>query len=243
MGRWDMINRVIPFLIIFKLTMSIAIAKPDREYVRLSKREVKNIVISFLEENIPWDGNRVRISYRGPREDILLPKGDIKYDISARPSNLLGKVSLTIRFYVDGRLERRIWAKAYVRVLDKVVITTRPLGMHQIVGKDDIKLISADLTKIPIDAARDPAEVLGKRTKRPIDANVPLRMGLLEPLPLVKRGNIVLIVAESKYLRVTTLGKIEEEGQKGQIVKVVNISSGKEIYAKVIDSRTVKVDF
>ena len=84
---------------------------------------------------------------------------------------------------------------------------------------------------------------MGKRTRRSIDANTVLQPNLVELPPLVRRGDIVLIVAESEGLKVTALGRIKEKGTKGQIVRVENIDSHKRIYARVLDSNHVKVDF
>jgi len=60
---------------------------------------------------------------------------------------------------------------------------------------------------------------------------------------LVKRGDIVFIIAESSGIKVTALGQVKEKGRKGQIVRVENIDSNKGIYARVLDSNSVKVDF
>jgi flagella basal body P-ring formation protein FlgA len=72
---------------------------------------------------------------------------------------------------------------------------------------------------------------------------VVLRTDLIELPPLVRRGNVVVIIAESDVLKVTALGEVKEKGRRGETIRVVNLSSKKEIYARVVDSNTVKVDF
>ena len=66
---------------------------------------------------------------------------------------------------------------------------------------------------------------------------------MLERPPIVERGDMVMILAESGGLRVTVPGKILEKGYRGQLVQVQNTMSRKNIYAKVIDEATVMVDF
>jgi len=54
---------------------------------------------------------------------------------------------------------------------------------------------------------------------------------------------MVLIIAESEGLKVTALGKAKEKGRRGEMIRVLNIDSRKSIYARVLDSSRVKVDF
>jgi len=87
-------------------------------------------------------------------------------------------------------------------------------------------------------------EILGKRTRKAIDANTVLRPDLIEFPPLVKRGDVVTVVAESGGLRITALGVVKERsGRRGDRIRVENLDSKKSIYAQVVDSKTVKVDF
>ena len=79
--------------------------------------------------------------------------------------------------------------------------------------------------------------------KRNLDVNTPLRLTFLEIPPLVKRGDMVTIVAETDVLKITTKGVVTESGCKGDVVRVVNVNSRKELFAKVRDARTVEVDF
>jgi flagella basal body P-ring formation protein FlgA len=86
-------------------------------------------------------------------------------------------------------------------------------------------------------------EVLGKRTKRAINTDEVLRTDHIELPPLVKRGDVVSIIAESDGLRITALGEVKKKGCRGERIRVLNLDSKKCIYACVLDSKTVRVDF
>jgi flagella basal body P-ring formation protein FlgA len=79
--------------------------------------------------------------------------------------------------------------------------------------------------------------------KHQIRAETPLKEWMLVRAPIVKRGDMVTILAEAGGLRVSVPGKILEKGYKGQLVRVQNTMSHKKIYAKVINDATVRVDF
>ncbi|MBW2359226.1 MAG: flagella basal body P-ring formation protein FlgA [Deltaproteobacteria bacterium] len=51
-----------------------------------------------------------------------------------------------------------------------------------------------DLANLPSNVITKREEALGKRTKRTIDAKVVLRTDLIELPPLVRRGDVVLII-------------------------------------------------
>jgi flagella basal body P-ring formation protein FlgA len=89
----------------------------------------------------------------------------------------------------------------------------------------------------------DPDSVLGKRTRRAIGSNTVMRANLVESPPLVKRGDVVVILAESGALRITALGQVKKKGRLGESIPVMNYDSKKVVYARVIDSNTVKVEF
>ncbi|MEE9611432.1 MAG: flagellar basal body P-ring formation chaperone FlgA, partial [Desulfatiglandales bacterium] len=71
----------------------------------------------------------------------------------------------------------------------------------------------------------------------------PLKEWMLERPPIVKRGDMVTILAESGVLRVTVPGRVLEKGYLGELVRVQNAMSKRQIHARVINNSTVVVDF
>jgi flagella basal body P-ring formation protein FlgA len=112
-----------------------------------------------------------------------------------------------------------------------VVVTRKPLGRYKPITEDDIMLQTVELTHLSSNVVTDPEAVLGKRTKRAIGAQTPLRADSIE------------IIVESKGLKITTRGLVKKKGRLGDRIPVVNVDSKKVLYARVIDSNTVRVDF
>lgn len=86
-------------------------------------------------------------------------------------------------------------------------------------------------------------DVTGKALKRDVPANTIITGQMLESRVAVRRGDVVTIIAENSRLIVQSKGKIVEKGCVGDTIRVKNISSGRELMAKVINSSTVKVEF
>lgn len=216
----------------------------SRSYVEIDKQKIREIVSDFIIQNSPREDKMVRIKEIRVPQSVFLAKGRITYKVSSpRSWELMGKCSIAVEFSVNGHSQKRVWATARVEVLGPVVVTRKPLGRYKPITEDDIALKTMDLADLPSNVITDPEAVLGKRTKRAIGAQIPLRADVIELPPLVKRGDLVVIIAESQGLRITARGRVKKKGRRGERIPVVNVDSKKVLYGRVIDANTVKVDF
>lgn len=53
----------------------------------------------------------------------------------------------------------------------------------------------------------------------------------------------MILLVENDQFKIITYGEVKEEGRKGDRIKLVNSSSKKEVYGRVLSSSTVQVDF
>jgi flagellar basal body P-ring formation protein FlgA len=216
----------------------------SRSCVTIQKQKIEEIVSDFLLQNTSHENKNIRIKAIRAPEEVVLPKGQISYKVTAADNQpLRGQCSIAVEFSVNGYDQKKIWTSAVVEVLGPVVVTRKPLGRYKPIDEDDIELKTMDLSDLPDDVITDPEAVLGKRTTRAIGAQVPLRADTIELPPLVKRGDLVMIIAESKGLKIMTRGQVKKKGRLGEQIPVVNLDSKKILYARVLDANTVKVDF
>ena len=209
----------------------------------ITPQRIEEIVKGFILTKMRWDPEAVSIKIT-PVKEITLAEGKITYEVTPRKKEAyLGTTNLSVDFLVDGRLEKKAWVTAEIEVSEEVVVSNRPLKRNDVIAKEDVRLEKMNLADLSPNVITDPGEVIGKRTKRVVDAGTPLQQTFLEMPPLVKRGDLVTIVAESEVLKITTQGVVTENGCKGDMVRVINTSSRKELYATVRDSRTVGIDF
>lgn len=215
-----------------------------RNSIEISKEKMETIVSDYILQNLADTQGDAEIKDIQVTESLQLPKGNIRYRvISPRNSDLMGKVLFSIDFDVDGKFQKRVWATATIEVSADVVVTTKPLGRLKLITEDDIRVQKMDLAKLPSDVITDPEAILGKRTKRAIGEQTALRADHLELPPLVNRGDMVVIIAESEGLRITARGQVKKKGRLGERIPVINFDSKKVLYALVIDAHTVKVEY
>jgi len=215
-----------------------------RKSVEIPKSRIERIALDYLEPRLPWDRNKTKITLSSTSDVVNLSDEDFTAEVSLpNRTNLIGSVPLLVRFFVKNQVERKIWVTATISVESPVVIAKQAINRRQIITEDMIDVVAADLAKLPSNAMTDREEVVGKRALRVINPSEVLRTDLIELPPLVKRNDIVTIVAETGALRVCTKGEVKENGRRGDRIRVMNLDSKKEVFARVVDPTTVRVDF
>ncbi len=216
----------------------------SRGFIEISRERIEKIALDFIYKKIPYEKNRVRVKKIRVNRSVVLPKGRVTCKVVSPPNmDFFGLIPLSISFNVNGVFQKKVLVTVDIEVLTEVVVTKRPIGRYKMITGDDICLQKRDLSNLSSNIITNLEDVLGKRAKRAINAKTVLRADLVEFPSLVRRGDIVSIIAESDSLRITALGEVKEKGRKGQRVRVVNLDSKKGIYARVLDSNTVVVDF
>ncbi len=215
-----------------------------RSYITITKSKTADIVSGYIRKKLAGLGSGATLKNVIVSKDLILPAGSVEYRvINEKHADYSGRMAVYVDFTVDACFHKKIRALVDIERLGNVVVTSRPLGRHKIITRDDLAVQRVDISKLSVNVISEPDRVIGRRTKRSIDPSTILRTDLVELPPIVKRGDVVTIIAESGALRVTALGKIKKRGHRGERLKVMNLDTKKVIYARVIDSSTVRVTF
>ncbi len=132
-------------------------------------------------------------------------------------------------------------AGGHERELQQVVVSNMPLGIDHIITEGDVRVVSRASNSSR--EAHSLSEVVGRRVRRPIGKNNTIKMDYLDAGDVIRKGEMVIIMAEKGGLKVTTKGVAKDDGSSGEMIRVENISSGKVITGRVIEPGIVKVDF
>lgn len=234
-------NRIDPDQLVLQIPSRIIV---ERSFIEIDPEKVKALVSDYIAQNLMNQIGDVRIKEIQVSDSLILPNGRITYTVEPpRNDTLAGKIPFTVNFDVDGKFYKRVWASATIQIFTNVVVTKKPLGRHKPISEDDIEMQRMDLAQLPSDVITDPDVVLGQRTRRAIGSQTALRPNLVEFPPLVRRGDVVVILAETAGLKLTAVGQVKKKGRLGERIPVVNFDSKKVLYARVLDSNTVKVEF
>ena len=109
--------------------------------------------------------------------------------------------------------------------------------------KVDIRLIRKNVSHLPSRILTDVGKVVGLMVKHSVKEGTCLKEWNLERSPILQKGDMVTILAESGDLRITVPGRVLEKAYSGGFVRVQNSMSKKEIHARVVNHSTVRVSF
>ncbi|NMC74287.1 MAG: flagellar basal body P-ring formation protein FlgA [Geobacteraceae bacterium] len=210
----------------------------------LKEKAIRDAVSSFLLDRTKDAGMEIRIKKIGATGDMTVPSGNVTYEfIVSRQWEGWGKSLLGLVVRVDGQIVKNLSIPVEVEALAGMVVSLRPLERGEVIGEGDVALQKRDIASAPGKVCRELDQVIGKKVRVAVRGNMPIRGDFLEKVPLVKYGQLVTIIAENGSLRVTAAGKAKGAGAEGDTVLVENLSSRKDIHARVVDSGTVAVDF
>ncbi len=180
----------------------IKVTRASRE---ISEEEIREIVEAFLLRRIQWRRENVelKINYNGR---VLVPSHkEISYKvIPFKTLNQKNVYLLDVIFKADGQVVKKVRVTAKIDRRIPVFFTSRPIDRHQIISENDVFMEERRISDLPQKVIWELEDVIGKRARRNIPANTILRKNLLEHSSLIKKGDLVTILAESKTLKITT---------------------------------------
>lgn len=206
--------------------------------------ELKAAVASYVQAKtagLGWETRIKRVTITGK---ATLPAGPLDFEVIAPQQwEGWGSVNLTVYARQNDRMVGNISLRIEVEALADMVVALRQLDTGAVLAPADISVQRRDVAAVSGRFIRSSADVVGKKTRTTLKANQPLRMDQLEKVPLIKSGQMVTIIAENDVLKVSVAGKAKGNGAEGDIIMVQNLSSLKDIPARVVSASTVQVSF
>lgn len=231
------------------LTEDMQVEAPEKIRItrasqRIEPRDIESAIVRALHTQMSWAPEQTTVHELRGISAVLLPPGPVDYDVTfPLNSDFLGPTSFTVAFRVAGNVETRLYGTAYIEVTQDIVMTARPLARNEIIEAADVRLTRMNMARLPRRVHLRPEDVIGKRTKRPIQANSIIHTYEVEALPTVQKGDVVLMLVESSLLKVSTMGEALDSGMRGETIRIRNLASNREVRAIVVDKKTVKVPF
>ncbi|MBR9985559.1 MAG: flagellar basal body P-ring formation protein FlgA [Desulfosarcina sp.] len=215
-----------------------------RQAATLPTQRIQRAVEMAIRSRMPWKNEDVTISDITLDETIQLPTGRLTYRIEpSRNEDYLGRTILPLQLFVDGDLVRKVWVNATISVMADVVTVVRPLGKHAYIELADVSVERRDLSDLSSDTVSRIEDALGNRTTRMIYPQTVLQSYMFASPPLVRKGDIVKIVASAGPMIITATGMVKQQGCKGEMVRVVNTDSNRIITARVTGPGAVAVNY
>jgi flagella basal body P-ring formation protein FlgA len=242
-------NRLLRVTVI-AVILSAALFSPLKNNVEaagtavLNEARVRQIITDYLLQKTKDLGMDIQLKKVGFSGEVALPAGNTSYEVvSPQEWEGWGRGSLALIVRVDDRVVKNIPLNVEVEALADVVVAVRAMERGMVLEKGDVALQKRDMATVPGRTCRNLEEVIGKQVRVGLRGNYPIRSDYLERLPLVKRGQLVTIIAENDKFRITSSGRVKGNGAEGDTVQVQGMNAQKDITAVVVDASTVRVEF
>lgn len=157
------------------------------------------------------------------------------------PSGSRPTGNTTVGVRCTGGTPWTVYLSVKVAVYGKVVVATHPLVPGSPLSLADIHLERRNLEQLRQGYLRDPAQVAGKRLKRPLGLGAVITPEVLEIPKLVRRGQQVILIAKVPGLQVRMKGQALEDAGAGEHIRVRNNSSQRIVEGTVTADGIVQV--
>jgi len=135
----------------------------------------------------------------------------------------------------------KMYLSTTYKIFGKVVSSNQFVPRGAIIQASALELIEFQINKINYGSFSDTKYVAGMTAKRAIKANKIITPNLLTPPRLVKRGDLVTIVASNQAISIRMKGTALSHGKMGEQISIRNNQSKRIIKGTVVEAGRVLV--
>ena len=204
-----------------------------------------DLVTAFVAQELGREAAEVEVAFDGVtarRLDRLATAG-LRFAVTrAGDAPLaLGPNGLVLLGYEGREVRDRLSIAVQVKAYSPVPVAGRTIARGQTLTAGDI-VVERRLSDDAAAAALTPADLVGRRAQRAVPQGAAIEPEMVADVPLVRRGDVVTVIARAPNIQVKTLGVALEDGAARQTIKVRNVDSRKVLAVVVEAPRTVVLD-
>lgn len=208
---------------------------------------VHSVITGFVRDEIDREGSidpatRLEIDVRWQGDLLLENPGVVDYQVrklSSRPFR--GPAVTRLDVIVDGQVERTMAITVDCRLYQDVVVTNRVMRRGELLTDDALEIEERDVTSLK-HGVFDRIEALETmQAARPIGAGDVITRRHAEPIPVIHRGDQIVMQVVSSNMAVEAVGVAMQDGGVGEQIRVKNNDSGKVVRGQILEAGLVQV--
>lgn len=149
---------------------------------------------------------------------------------------------LSVRVSCSGATPWSVLVPVRVETTARFVVARRALVPGTLLSADDMQTVERRIAGFADCCADDPTALVGQKVRRPVPADAPIPLDSIEAAPLVRRGEIVTVVAGAPGFEVRSSGIAMADAKEGDAVRVRHQTSLRVIQARADSKGVVRAD-
>lgn len=234
-------NKIDSKQITFKGPSKVLVSQSSRI---ISTEMILQECIKYLTRIQPSKEQEVIIEPRGIIKPVSFPdeEGEIFFQFSLKSNeNLIGSVSLNLYIIQNGKFQKSLSLTFNLKILKWVWVAREEISKGKILQAQDIVLAQHNITRLGNTRFLKDQEIIGKKASQNIKEGMLIMDKMLTTPLLIRKGQMIQMKVENGPLKITSIGKSQEDGSLGQMIQAKNQDSGKIVSGEVIDPQTIKV--
>ena len=156
------------------------------------------------------------------------------------PAKMEIRRNTTVYLKCEGDKPWDLYLPVRVSIQKPYVTVAAPVAKGDILSESMLTLAYQDQTLIRGDYLTDPSALIGVRSKRELKPGQPIR---LTQVCVVCKGDQVTLSAENSSMQIKTMARALQDGSFGDMIRRVNIRSGRAVQGQVSAVGSVVVTF
>ncbi|HUN69899.1 MAG TPA: flagellar basal body P-ring formation chaperone FlgA [Burkholderiales bacterium] len=182
--------------------------------------------IRLLVERETGFPGRVEVSVGAPNSRLQLAPCARAEPFVPAGARLWGRTTLGLRC-VEGAAWQA-FLPVQVKIFAAAPVAARALAQGETVSPSDLQQEEIEITRYPVGAIADPAQLADKQLSRSLAAGQPLLREYFRARPVLAQGDTVRLLYQGKNFTVSSQGRALSHARDGQGVTVVT-ESGKSV--------------
>ena len=137
-----------------------------------------------------------------------------------------GKVNVLTKFLQNNTFSGYVQATADISILRNVLVVCRTIKSGEIIRKEDLLIVQMNVFGKNGQFTDKIDDVVGKMSRKMFKEGEPIDLMYLSKPPDVKTGQVLPATIQIGSVVVTTLVRVVQDGNFGEIIKARNLSTG-----------------
>jgi flagella basal body P-ring formation protein FlgA len=214
-------------------------ARPSR---RLEEDELRVMLTEAIKSQLGSDGGELELRFSRPWAAITVPEGPLTVAI-IEPFLSRLNTAFILRFELRAGSETiGSWQAALqLKLWRDVLVARSTLQRNQPLNEADITHERRDILTLHDPLCQLPAEADACELTENVPLGAPLTARAVRLKPVVFRGQTADAIVHDGAMTISLKVEVLEEGVPGQMVRVRNLQSRRELHGKVQDEQTIDI--